>query len=182
MKLSAFHTIIVTLAIMAFTPCMAAEQNEVSVKYLTAAIGSIANNTKVLVRGSYGDDLESVITWKGYSQFRIRDKEGNRFGFMICKTDGDVFRRLLDTAKGTPLLFECQKYQLEGRFNDCLVVLNFRAVETQKTKPDDSASKDKYKVTITSTAGSQTVVTNVSLNAPFQAGSLRITIEKENGR
>lgn len=182
MRLSIFHTIIVTLAIMVSTSGMAELQNEVSIKYLKAAIGSITNNAKVLVRGAYGGNLESATRWEGNSMFNIRDNDGKVFSYMVCKTNGDVFKRLLDTTVGTQLLLSCQKYKLGYVYDDCLLVLDFRAADMQKTTPADASSKDKYKVTITSTNGSQTVVTNVALDAQFQAGSLRITIEKEKGR
>jgi hypothetical protein len=176
MKRKGIYILLIAIAITTQLPVIGFSAEELSIKYINAAIGSFYNNQRVVVRGTYSSQLKSDSMWEGYSQFKISDDLGNSFGFMYCTTGGDVFKTLLDAKLGTRFKYLCNKGKIRNKYNDCLVTIAIRLDDSNLASSSSSVSAQKYTVAVTRPDGSTATFADIIDGNEFLIDSYRITI------
>lgn len=186
-------TWIMVLALSLFVHCgmVRAQTKEVTVPYLRAAVGSLDNRDRVVLRAEYNattglrEVTQIFLRGKGYSRFQVTDPEtGLAFDDIYCMQDSKAFGKLLKTTKNTVFLFTGYRGRGE-RKEPAVIVTDVRAVRTY----NDAANKDaaplpepptKFQLMITDRVSSNTtIITNVELGKPYSILGSTLVIEEQ---
>jgi len=165
-------------------------QRAVSVNYLRAALGALADRERISLEavyvGSQGMDqaTETPLRGKGYSRLTLRDPDsGATFDDVYCEHDSRVFNTLLSVQADTLFRFEAYKDDGERR-RDAIFLTSATRVRTPpaETASPARAAPRTFRVTMIDHATSnRTVLVNIELGKPYNLMGATLLIEAEDG-
>jgi hypothetical protein len=181
----------VPLLVLMVSPLLAlAQQKEVSVAYLRAAMSSLSDRASIVVYATYLPDPGLVEAYgrylrgKGYSRFSIKDPQtGAEFASMYCAHDSKAFKDLISVTTPTTFRFYGYKDNVETTQSGIFVesVEPYKEVppeERPSTAPATAASR--FRVTVTDNATSnRTVLADVKLGQSYNAAGVTLRIDSE---
>ena len=175
---------LVTLPLIA-----SAEQNDVNVAYLRAALSTIPDRGPVILLASYLPDPGLVepqgrsTRRRGFVRFSVKDlKTGTVFGSMYCAQDSAAFKKLIAVTK--PTAFRFRGYKDYGEANESGIFVDSvepyaETSSSGESSPTDAArAETRYRVTIVDNATSnRTVLSDVAMGRSYNAGGVTVRIE-----
>ena len=190
-KVRSTWMVVIALSLLANCGTARAQTKEVTVPYLRAAVGSLDNRARVVLRAEYNattglrEVTQIFLRGKGYSRFQVTDPEtGLAFDDIYCMQDSKAFGKLLKTTKNTVFLFTGYRGRGE-RKEPAVIVTDVREVRTY----GDADSKDseplpeppkKFQLTVTDRVSSNTtIITNVELGKPYSILGSTLVIEEQ---
>ena len=179
------------LSLVAVPLLASAEQKEVNVAYLRAAINTISDREAVVLVATYLPDPGLVEAQgrnerrKGFARFSVKDlKTGTVFTSMYCAQDSAAFKDLIAVTKPTAFRFSCTKDYGESNEPGIFVksVESYTETATGEGAPAAAApSEARYRVTLVDNVTSnRTVLADVALGQSYSAGGVTVRIEPED--
>jgi len=165
-----------------------AQTREVSVPFLRAAIGSLADRTTVTLEAVYLPDpglVESTgryMRGKGFSRFSIRDPQSvGIFTSMYCAQDNKAFKELLTIQEPTRVRLYAYKDSGENSEAALLVTgMEVMAEPVKKVMATQGKVNGPFRVTIKdTTSGTKTILTNVMVGKSYTIEGMTLMIELE---
>lgn len=165
-----------------------AQRRDVTVQYLKAALGSIADRDRVSLDAEYSVEAGlteargSYLRNKGFSRFTVLDPvSGAEFGSAYCEHDSKVFNELLGVKEKKRFIFAGYKGKGEGR-EDAIFVTSV----TPLSEPRQPPAKEKrqtttYRVTmIDHVSSNRTVLVNIELGKRYNVMGTTLVLEDES--
>ena len=162
---------------------------EVSVKFLRAAVSSIAYDEKIVVTGEYSEAdglLEATgrfLRGKGYSQFSIKDPDsGVTFDAAYCHRDTKAFRDLMKVSGSKRFKFYGSKARGE-RDEEAIFVTSVTEVEEPVEGVGSGRSRagsGTYRITmVDKVTSNKTVLVNIQVGKPYSLFGSTLILEEE---
>jgi hypothetical protein len=161
-----------------------AQDKDISVSYLRAAVSSLADGTRVRLPGDYSaaeglhDATGVYLRNKGYSRFTIRDGD-IEFRNVYCPYDSKAFAELLKVKGTRRFIFSGYKQRGE-RHEDAIFVTDVEEVP-EREQPKDVVQIGKvYRLTmIDNTSSNRTVLGNIELGKPVRFLGTTLVLDEE---
>jgi len=165
-----------------------AQRRDVTVQYLKAALGSIADRERVSLEAEYSveDGLTeargSYLRNKGFSQFTVLDPaSGAKFSSAYCEHDSKVFNELLGIKEEKRFIFAGYKGKGERREDAIFVTSVTPLSEPPRPSAREKSQTTTYRVTmIDHVTSNRTVLVNIELGKRYNVMGTTLVLEDES--
>lgn len=190
-----FSAFLISMIFVGAINVVALQQN-VTVKYLIAALGTIQVRDRISVTAVYvgsegmSEAVRGPLRNKGLARFYIKDQTSSSvFEFMYCEIESAVFKKLININDDTKsFVFEGVKMQGEDRRGSIIV----KSVRTARNIPKEvsvsgpeavSATPDRYRIIMINQATSnRTVTADIKMGEKYDIQGHTIMIQNMNSQ